>query len=85
VTTGEQIYQKRLGGTGGSFSASPVAGDGKIYCSSEDGDVFVVKAGPTYEELGKNSIGEVLMATPAISDGLIIFRGLKNVYAIKAP
>jgi hypothetical protein len=84
VATGEQVYQKRLGGTGGSFSASPVAADGKIYCSSEDGDVYVIKAGPEYEELAKNAIGEVLMATPAISDGLIIFRGLKNVYAIKA-
>ncbi len=83
VATGERIYQERLGGTGGSFSASPVAADGKIYLSSEDGDVFVVKAGPTYELLSKNAIGEVLMATPAISDGLIIFRGLKNVYAIK--
>jgi outer membrane protein assembly factor BamB len=84
VATGEQIYQKRLGGTGGSFSASPVAADGKIYCSSEDGDVFVIKAGPEYEELAKNPIGEVLMATPAVSDGLLIFRGGKNVYAIKA-
>ena len=83
VGTGEQVYQKRLG-EGGSFSASPVAADGKIYCSSEDGDVYVIKAGAEYEELAKNSIGEVLMATPAISDGLIIFRGLKNVYAIKA-
>ena len=80
VATGERIYQERLGGTGGSFSASPVAADGKIYLSSEDGDVFVVKAGPIYELLSKNPIGEVLMATPAISDGLIIFRGLKNVY-----
>ncbi len=43
-----------------------------------------IKAGPDYQELAKNSMGEVLMATPAISDGLIIFRGLKNVYAIKA-
>jgi outer membrane protein assembly factor BamB len=83
VATGEQIYQKRLG-AGGSFSASPVAADGKIYCSSEDGDVYVIKAGPEYQELAKNSIGEILMATPAISDGLIIFRGLKNVVAIKA-
>src|SRR3954468_3295186 len=84
VATGERLYQERLGGTSGSFSASPVAGDGKIYLSSEDGDVFVVKAGPTYELLAKNAIGEVIMATPAISDGLLIFRGLKHVYAIKA-
>jgi len=45
--TGERVYQERLGGTGGAFTASPVASDGKIYLSSEDGDVFVVKAGPT--------------------------------------
>src|SRR5262245_55131809 len=83
IATGEQIYQKRLGGTGGSFSASPVAADGKIYCTSEDGDVFVIKAGPEYQELAKNALGEVVMASPAISDGLIIFRGLKNVIAIK--
>ena len=47
-------YQERLGGKGGSFSASPVAADGKIYLASEDGDVFVVKAGPTYELLATN-------------------------------
>jgi outer membrane protein assembly factor BamB len=83
IATGEQIYQKRLGNAPGSFSASPVAADGKIYCASEDGDVFVVKAGPEYQELAKNPIGEVIMASPAISDGLIIFRGTKNVIAIK--
>jgi outer membrane protein assembly factor BamB len=82
VTTGERIYQERLGGTGGAFSASPIAADGKLYLSSEDGDVFVVKAGPKYELLAKNTIGEVIIATPAVSDGLLIVRGLKNVYAI---
>ena len=85
VRTGQRLYQERLGGTGGSFSASPVAADGKIYLSSEDGDVFVVKAGPTYELLATNSIGEVVMATPAISDGVIIIRGLKDVFAIGQP
>src|SRR4030095_9207406 len=48
VATGERIYQERLGGTGGSFSASPVAADGKIYLSSEDGGVFVVQAGRAF-------------------------------------
>ena len=82
VATGERIYQERLGGTGGSFSASPVAADGKLYLTSEDGDIFVVKAGPTYELLAKNSMGEVVMATPAVSDGIIFVRGLKNLYAV---
>ena len=70
-----------FGGTGGAFTASPVASDGKIYLSSEDGDVFVVKAGPKYELLAKNPVGEVMMATPAISDGLVIVRTVSHLYA----
>ena len=79
--TGERIYQERLGGKGGAFTASPVASDGKLYLSSEDGDVFVVKTGIKYELLATNPVGEVMMATPAISDGLVIVRGLNHVYA----
>ena len=83
--TGERIYQERLGGKGGAFTASPVASDGKLYLSSEDGDVFVVKTGPKYELLATNPVGEVMMATPAISDGLVIVRGLKHVFAFGEP
>jgi outer membrane protein assembly factor BamB len=79
--TGERIYQERLGGKGGAFTASPVASDGKIYLSSEDGEVFVVKAGPKYELLATNNVGEVMMATPAISDGLVIIRAHNHVFA----
>ncbi|OLD22136.1 MAG: hypothetical protein AUJ01_00940 [Acidobacteria bacterium 13_1_40CM_3_65_5] len=82
VRTGERLYQERVG-PGGSFSASPVAGDGKIYLTSEDGDVFVVKAGPKYELLATNHMGQVVMATPAISDGILIIRGLKDLFAIR--
>ena len=83
VSTGERIYQERVEG-GTSFSASPVAADGKLYLASEDGDIFVVKAGPKYELLAKNAMGQVIMATPAISNGVIIVRGLKEVFAIGA-
>ncbi len=83
--TGERIYQERLGGKGGAFTASPVASDGKIYLASEDGDVFVVKAGPKYELLATNGVGEVMMATPAISDGLVIVRGIKHLFAFGEP
>jgi outer membrane protein assembly factor BamB len=79
--TGERIYQERLGGKGGAFTSSPIASDGKIYLSSEDGDVFVVKAGPKYELLSTNAVGEVMMATPAISDGMVIVRGLNHLFA----
>jgi outer membrane protein assembly factor BamB len=79
--TGERVYQERLGGKGGAFTSSPVASGGKIYLSSEDGDVFVVKAGPKYELLATNPVGEVMMATPAISDGLVIVRGINHLFA----
>jgi outer membrane protein assembly factor BamB len=81
VRTGQRLYQERVG-PGGSFAASPVAGDGKIYLASEDGDVFVVRAGPAYELLATNHMGQVVMATPAISGGTMIIRGLKDVFAI---
>jgi outer membrane protein assembly factor BamB len=80
--TGERVYQQRLADRGGAFTASPVASDGKLYLSSEDGEIFVVKAGPKHELLSVNPVGEVLMATPAISDGMLIVRGLKHVFAI---
>ena len=79
--TGERLYQERLGGKGGAFTSSPVASDGKLYLLSEDGDVFVVKTGPKYELLATNPVGEVMMASPAISDGLLIVRGVKHVFA----
>lgn len=80
--TGERLYQERIGRDGGSFSASPVAADGKIYFSGEDGDVFVMKAGAKPELLSKNPMGEVMMATPAISDGMLFIRGQKHLFAI---
>jgi len=79
--TGERLYQERLGGKGGAFTSSPVASDGKLYLLSEDGDVFVVKAGPKYELLSTNPVGEVMMASAAISDGLIIVRAHDHVFA----
>jgi outer membrane protein assembly factor BamB len=79
--TGERIYQERLGGKGGAFTSSPVASDGKIYLASEDGDIFVVKAGPKYELLATNPVGEVMMATPAISEGLVIVRAHNHLFA----
>jgi len=80
--TGERLYQQRIGDKGGAYSASPVAADGKIYLSSEDGEIFVVKAGAKYELMATNPMGEVLMATPAISDGMIFVRGRNHVFAI---
>ena len=77
--TGERVYQQRIPS---SFSASPVAADGRLYLASEDGDVFVVKAGRQYELLAKNVMGQPLMATPAITQGMLIIRGENMIYAL---
>jgi outer membrane protein assembly factor BamB len=82
--TGEKVYQQRLG-TGGYFTASPVAGGGKIYFTSEDGDVFVVKAGDEYELLAENHLGDVSMATPAISGRMLLYRTQHFLYALEDP
>jgi outer membrane protein assembly factor BamB len=79
--TGERLYRVRVGG-GRAFAASPIAADGRLYFASEDGDVFVAKAGREYVELGKFSMDEVVMATPAISDGVIVVRTLGHVYGL---
>ena len=82
LATGEEVYRERIPHNGSGFSASPVGSDGKIFLSSEDGDVFVVKAGRRFSIIAQNSIGEPVMATPAISDGKLFVRGQHNVFAI---
>jgi outer membrane protein assembly factor BamB len=83
VKTGEQIYQQRIEDKSIGFSASPVAADGKLYFPSEDGDVYVLRAGPKYELLAVNAMGESMMATPAISAGVIFVRGQNHLFAIE--
>jgi outer membrane protein assembly factor BamB len=65
-----------------TFTASPVAFDGKILLTSEDGDTFVIRAGPKYEVISTNSVGEPVYASPAVSDGMIFIRGEKNLFCI---
>ena len=78
--TGETKYKENLKD---AFSASAVAADGKIYFSSETGNVFVVKAGPVYSLLAKNSVKDVCMATPAISGNALFLRTQHYVMAIE--
>jgi outer membrane protein assembly factor BamB len=80
--TGEVKYEGGRIPIPATFTASPVAFDGKILLTSEDGDTFIVKAGPKHEVLGTNSVGEPVYASPAIADGRIYIRGEKNIYCI---
>ncbi len=82
LKSGKEIYRERIPHAGGGFSASPVAADGKIYLPSEDGDIFVVTAGPKFKLIATNNMGELLMATPAISKGIMYVRAEHNLFAI---
>jgi len=82
LRTGEDIYRQRIPHQGEGFSASPVACDGKIYLSSEDGDIYIVKAGAKFELLSTNPMGELTMATPALSEGRMFVRTQHHVFAI---
>ncbi|MEK6324950.1 MAG: PQQ-binding-like beta-propeller repeat protein [Acidobacteriota bacterium] len=69
--TGEKVWQQRMDGI---FSASPVAGDGKVYMMSETGETIVLKAGRELQILARNDLGERLVASPAISSGQLFIR-----------
>lgn len=81
--TGKLMYRQRLPGKG-AYTASPVVADGKVFLTSEDGGVRVVKAGTSFVLLAENSLGEPCLATPAISDGMIVFRTESDVMALSA-
>jgi len=84
LQTGKEIYRQRLPLIGSGYSASPVAADGKLYLSSEDGEMLLIGAGPTFSHIATNSMGDTLMATPALSDGVMYVRTTKSVFAVGA-
>jgi outer membrane protein assembly factor BamB len=83
ATTGTAIYKERFS-QGGTFTGSPVAANGRLYVPTEEGLLYVVAAGPEYRELAVNDFAEPLMATPAVSEGLLLFRTPRRLLAIGA-
>jgi len=79
--TGKRAFRGRVG-TGGAFSSSPVGADGRLYIASEDGEVYVISATEDMKQIARNDMKEVIMATPAISDGLIIIKTMGHLYAV---
>jgi outer membrane protein assembly factor BamB len=82
VETGKEIYRKRLDPVGSGFSASPVAADGRLYLSNEDGEMLVVAAGREFRLISTNTMGELLMATPALSNGVLYVRSASSLSAV---
>ena len=80
--TGKAVYGKQKLGARNTITASPIAGDGKIYIQTEDGECYVVKPGPEFEILAVNKLDEVFCASPAVSAGKLFLRGRKHLYCI---
>lgn len=79
--TGEEVYRKRLGG---ACNSSPVAANGRIYLSNNDGETFVIRAGREFELLSTNSLGERITASPALSGRDLYIRTDSTVYCLRA-
>lgn len=81
--TGKPVYtRERLSGAR-SFTSSPWACDGKVFCLDDGGQTFIIQAGPTFKVLGKNTINEMCWATPAVAAGALFLRGGDHLYCIK--
>lgn len=81
--TGERKFQERLLGGMSAFTSSPVAADGKVYFASEDGHVIVLEAGAAYDLAAENDMAESVLATPAISEGMLLYRTQGHLVAIR--
>jgi outer membrane protein assembly factor BamB len=80
--SGNEVYRQRLPVLGSGYSASPVAADDRIYLSNEDGEMIVMAAGREFRHIATNSMGELLMATPALSNGVMYVRSAASLFAI---
>jgi outer membrane protein assembly factor BamB len=80
--TGEVQYEGGRVPVPATFTASPIAVGDRLLLTSEDGDTFVVKAGPVHEVVATNPIGEPVYASLAVAGGTIFIRGERHLFAI---
>jgi outer membrane protein assembly factor BamB len=83
--TGREIYKARVGGTGHTFSASPVAAGSRLYFPDEEGVTVVLSAGDVYKELAQNDLGELTLASPAVVGNALFIRTETKLYKIRKP
>jgi outer membrane protein assembly factor BamB len=79
AATGEMCWQERIGPHAHS---SIVSANGLVYCTTDDGATTVIKPGPKFEKIARNTLGEPCFSSPAISDGRIFLRGSKHLFCI---
>lgn len=81
--TGAEVYGRQRIEAGATFTASPWAYNGKLFLLSEDGNTYVVQAGPQYKLLGKNVVDEMTLASPAVAGGRLLIRTASHLYAFR--
>ena len=81
ASTGEEIYNEKLGKSG-SFTASPVAADDRIYAVDDNGTVYIIQAGKDFMIISEQSIKDICMVTPAITESIIFFRTQQYLIAV---
>jgi hypothetical protein len=83
AASGDQVYgRRRIDVNTSGFTASPWAYNGRIFALSEDGDTYVIQPGPEFKVIGKNSLGEMALATPAVVRGSLLLRTVSSLYRI---
>jgi outer membrane protein assembly factor BamB len=83
ATTGKEIYgRQRISADETGFTSSPWAYNGKVFALSEDGNTYVIQAGPEFKVVGRNPIGEMTLATPAVANGSVFIRTASKLYRI---
>jgi outer membrane protein assembly factor BamB len=85
--TGERTYGRKRNSRDGAadFTTSPWSYNGKVFVMEESGGTYVVQAGPEFKTIGKNSLDEIPLATPAIVRNSLIIRTVGSVYRIAKP
>ena len=81
--TGRPIYgRQRIAVGAATFTASPWAYNGKIFALNEEGNTYVIQAGPEFKVLGKNALGEMALATPAVVRSSVIIRTVSALWRL---
>jgi hypothetical protein len=81
--TGKEIYpRQRITAQASGFTSSPWAYNNRVFAMSEEGDTYVIQAGGEFKVLGKNSLNEMTLATPAIARGSLFVRTASKLYRL---
>ncbi len=83
--TGDEVFGKTRFPGGATFTSSPWSYNGKLFCLSEDGETFVLEAGPEFKLLNISPLEELCIATPAVVNGRLLLRTASKLYCLTAP